>query len=73
MNEGMTDEQFKAEVQKAESERNFPRLSALIGLPEDVLRGERILSRNERRQWYHENKKRLGLPEWRALETLKEK
>lgn len=69
----MTDEQFKAEVQKAEGERNFPRLSALIGLPIDVLTGQRILSRKERRQWYHENRKRLGLPKWGNLQTMKQK
>lgn len=73
MSEELTPEQFKAEIQKAEAERDFPKLSRMLNLPVEVLMGQRVLSRKERRQWYHENRKRLGLPKWGALETLKGK
>lgn len=36
-----------------------------LKLPEDPS----SMTRKERRQWYHENRKRLNLPAWRDLRS----
>ena len=39
-----------------------------LRLPEDPSK----MTRKERRQWYHENRKRLNLPAWRDLNKLEQ-
>lgn len=63
----------KENIELAAKEGRLLDLSQMTGLPLDVLRGERILTRKERREWYHKNRKRLQLPRWGILETLDKK
>ncbi len=62
-----------AQIDKAAKEFNEPELMRLTRLPLDVIKGERIMDRAERRKWYHDNKKRLNLPPWNKLDTLMKK
>lgn len=68
----MSDDVLK-EIDDAAAKFDMPKLMRLTGLPEDVLRGERIMSRKDRRKWYFQNKDRLNLPEWDQLQNLVKK
>lgn len=58
------------EIDEAAKTFNLPELVRLTNLPEDVITGNLVMGRKERRQWYYENRKRLNLPSWGKLETL---
>jgi hypothetical protein len=68
----MSDDIHK-EIDKAANEFDLPKLMMLTGLPADVITGQRVMPRKERRAWYRMNKKRLNLPEWGKLDTLLKK
>lgn len=53
--------------------KDLSKIMAMTGLPVDVITGQRIMSRKERRQWYRDNKSRLKLPKWSELNTLSNK
>ncbi len=63
--------EIKQAIDKAHQERNLPELVRLTGLPADVITGQRVMTRKERRTWYRENKRRLQLPAWGKLGILK--
>jgi hypothetical protein len=65
------DEEIQKEIDDAAASFDMPKLVRLTGLPEDVITGVHKMSRKERRAWYHENHKRLKLPVWGQLETLR--
>lgn len=67
------EENIQKEIDDAAAAFDLPKLVRLTGLPPEVIKGERVMTRKERRQWYHENRKRLQLPEWGQLETLMKK
>lgn len=54
-------------VDIALKEGNMEDLSLLVGIPVEVLQGVQKMTRSERRKWYHDNRKRLGLPRWGQL------
>ncbi len=68
----MSDDIHK-EIGEAYTGKDLTKVAALTGLPADVIVGLRVMSRKERRRWYFENRKRLALPSWDKLETLKDK
>ncbi len=63
----MSEEEIHKEIDKAASEKDLGKIMRLTGLPPDVITGQRVMLRKERREWYRENKKRLKLPEWNKL------
>lgn len=69
----MTVEARKQAVEAALKANDVQSLSMLVGIPVEVLSGISKMTRKERRQWYHENRKRLGLPRWGDLTTLDKK
>ncbi len=66
-------EEIHKEIDEAAAKMDLPKLMRLTGLPPDVITGERVMSRKERREWYRKNKVRLKLPAWDQLHTLTEK
>lgn len=68
-----TPEEIHADIDKAAKEFNLTELKRLMRLPEDVIVGQRVMGRKERRQWYRDNKSRLKLPPWGQLDTLTKK
>jgi ssDNA-binding replication factor A large subunit len=58
------------EIDEAAKNFDLSKLMRLTGLPADVITGQRVMSRKERRTWYHENRRRLRLPKWDKLDTL---
>ena len=66
-----TPEEIRESIAKAHKDKDLSELARLTKIPADVIAGVRVMSRKERRQWYYENRKRLGLPKWSLLETLK--
>lgn len=65
----MSDDIHK-EIDAAMHTKDLSKLMALTNLPADVITGQRVMSRKERRQWYRDNRVRLKLPAWGKLETL---
>lgn len=57
-------------IELASKEGRVEDLSAMLRIPVPVLLGVQKMTRKERRQWYHENRKRLNLPKWGSLKTL---
>lgn len=67
----LREEDIHKEIDEAAAVFDLPKLVRLTGLPEDVIKGERKMTRKERRAWYRDNHKRLKLPVWGQLETLR--
>lgn len=65
--------EIEQQIIEAEKEKNITKLMKLTGFPADVIAGVRVMTRKERREWYRQNKKRLGLPAWNKLESLEKK
>lgn len=55
------------DIDLAIKEGRFDDVARVTGIPADVLKGLRVMNRRDRRTWYHENRKRLGLPRWGEL------
>ncbi len=63
-------EEIHKEIDEAMAKKDLSKLMRLTNLPADVITGQRVMSRKERRQWYRDNKVRLKLPTWDQLHTL---
>lgn len=64
---------LKEQIKTAHEKKDLSELVRLTGFPVDVIVGKRIMTRKERRAWYHENRRRLRLPKWSELDTLETK
>lgn len=70
MSQDIESEDPMKEIDEAAKAFDLSKLMRLTGLPADVITGQRVMSRKERRTWYHENRRRLKLPSWDKLDTL---
>lgn len=61
------------EIDAAAGAKDLSKVQRLTGLPVDVITGQRMMTRKERRKWYRDNKVRLRLPKWGQLKDLNEK
>ncbi len=68
-----TPEEIKEAIKVAHEKKDLSELQRLTGFPIDVIVGKRVMTRKERRSWYHENRRRLNLPAWDKLGELQVK
>lgn len=61
------------QIDEAVSKKDLDEVMRLTKLPLDVITGQRIMTRKERREWYHQNRKRLKLSTWGSLGLLSKK
>ncbi len=69
----MNPEETKEAIRVAHEKKDLGQLQRLTGFPVDVIVGKRVMTRTERRKWYHENRRRLNLPAWSKLGELEVK
>lgn len=66
-------EDIHKQIDKAVEGRDLKEVMRLTGLPLEVVTHQRVMTRKERRKWYHDNRRRLKLPKWGQLESLDKK